>query len=367
MIFKRSTAFAGALIASALALTACSSGDTGQATQRESASGVAENGSTGDITAMCGDKPAKVGFLKSAGGNTWVLQAAAEFEDEASKCDNITDALFSQAIGDQQKAISDISSFVAQGVNVLVISADYGVAELPAIKKATDAGVQVVTILGDAGGQRGTDFLESVAFDTDAIGEAWASFLNEKVRSGTVAFLGGTPGNETSTAFFGSFQKAMEQYPDIKIVDNRVQDTNWDPVMRRKVMAGLLAKNGRIDAIVSDFNAPDIGALQAYDDAGMERPVVASITGSNQLNCDWADNPYPYMTLGQTSSLTRLALRIGLAAYQGEDNTEPTAVLPKPFVYEPDGDAPTCSADYPLDADLTADLNPDQLSALFAK
>ncbi|MCW2767875.1 MAG: periplasmic binding domain protein [Nocardioides sp.] len=366
MNLKRSTTIACVLAASLAALSACSSGDTTDATQRESASGVAENGSSGDITTQCGDKPAKVGYLKSAGGNTWVLQSAAEFQSEAAKCDNITDALFSQAIGDQQKAISDISSFVAQGVNVLVISADYGVAELPAIKKATAAGVQVVTILGDAGGQRGTDFLESVAFDTDAIAESWASFLDEKVGSGTVAFLGGTPGNETSTAFFGSFQKAMEQYPDIKIVDNRVQDTNWDPVLRRKVMAGLLSKNGRIDAIVSDFNAPDMGALQAYDDAGMERPVVASITGSNQLNCDWADNPYPYMTLGQTSSLTRLALRIGLAAYEGVDNTEPTAVLPKPFTYEPDGNAPTCNTDFPPDADLTADLTQEELTALFS-
>lgn len=367
MIPNRSTTIACMLAVSLTALAACSSGKTATATKREPTSGFQENGSAGDITALCGDKPVKVGYLKSAGGNTWVLQSAAEFKAEAAKCHNISDALFSQAINDQQKAISDISSFVAQGVNVLVISADYGVAELPAIKKATAAGVHVVTVLGDAGGQRGTDFDESVTFDTTYLTQAWADYVNEKVKKGTVAFLGGTPGNETSTSFFTAFQKAMKKYPAIKIVDDRVQDTNWDPVMRRKVMAGLLAKNGRIDAIVSDFNAPDIGALQAYDDAGMKRPVVASITGSNQLNCDWAGKPYSYLTMGQTSSLTRLALRIGLAAYEGKTNGESASVRPKSFTYEPGGTAPTCNKSYPLDADLTADLTPDELSKLFTK
>jgi ribose transport system substrate-binding protein len=130
-------------------------------------------------------------------------------------------------------------------------------------------------------------------------------------------------------------------------------------------MAGLLSNYGRIDAVVSDFNAPDIGALQAYDEAGMERPIVASITPSNQLACDWEEKPYPWLTFGSTSSLPRLALRIGLAAYEGIENTESADVLPVPLEYSPDGEAPDCNPDFPLDADLTADLSQSELQTLF--
>lgn len=372
MVHSRSTSRAlvvGAM-AALLALAGCSSGNTGAATPgatREADTGTVESGS-GDITAYCGETPAKVAYLKSAGGNTWVLQSGAEFLDEASKCDNIQDPKFSQQIGDQQAAIADLASVVAQGYNVVVISADYGAAELPGIQAATEAGVEVVTILGDAGGTPGQDFLEAVVFDQEAIAQAWAEFLVEQLPDGgTVAYLGGTAGNETSTGFFAAFQEAIAEHPEFEIVDDRIQDTNWDPVERRQVMAGLLANHGRIDAIVSDFNAPDIGALQAYDEAGMERPVVASITPSNQLACDWEENPYPWLTFGETSSLPRLALRIGLAAFEGIENTESPNVLPAALEYLPDGEQPTCNEDFPLDADLTANLTQAQLEELFAE
>jgi len=364
----RTTAVAAAGLAGVSLLAACSTSTAPAATSSRSAtSGFQQGGSAGDITKLCGTKPMKVGFLKSVGGNSWVLQAAAEFKDEASKCSNISTALFSQAINDQQKAISDISSFVAQGVNVLVISADYGVAELPAIRKATQAGVKVVTVLGNAGGTPGKDFVDAVTFDTDYIGKTWAAFLDQQVKSGTVAFLGGTPGNETSTQFFGSFQKAMKAYPSIKIVENRVQDTNWDPALRKKVMTGLLAKYGRIDAIASDFNGPDTGAIQAYAAAGIKLPVVTSITSSNAIGCDWAKTPYSFDVMGSTSSMTRLALRIGVAAYEGTTDTESSSLRPKPFEYLPGGKAPDCNQALPPDADLSADLTPAQLTQLFSK
>jgi ribose transport system substrate-binding protein len=349
-------------------LAACSSKSTpATGTSRTATSGAQQAGSSGDITKLCGTKPMKVGFLKSVGGNSWVLQAAAEFKDEAKKCSNISTALFSQAINDQQKAISDINSFVAQGVNVIVISADYGAPELPAIRKATQAGVKVVAILGDAGGKAGTDFVDSVNFDTDYIGKSWAAFLNTHVKTGTVAFLGGTPGNATSTSFFASFQKAMRAYPKIKIVENRVQDTNWDPAVRKKVMAGLLAKYGRTDAIASDFNGPDTGALQAYAAANMKPPTVVSITSNNAIGCSWAKTSYPFEVMNQTSSMTRLALRIGVAAYEGTTDSESALLRPKPADYLPGGKAPACNPALPPDADLSANLSPAQLSALFGK
>jgi ribose transport system substrate-binding protein len=369
LVRPRSIAVLTASVAVA-ALAGCSSASPSGSSTTSSGTGASSGSSSGssDISAYCGSKPAKVAFLKSSGGNTWVLQAAAEFKDEAAKCKNITSVNFAQEIGDQQKAIADITSAVAQGTNVIVIQADYGAPELPALRAATQAGVKVVPIIGTASGKVGTDFAAAALFDTGAIGKTWADFLHKQLPAGgNVAYIGGTPGNETSKDFFGAFQKAASSYSNLKIVGGGIQYANWDPVENRKVMAGLLSKYGKIDAVVSDFNAPNIGVLQAYDDAKIARPIIASITPSNQLACDWQGKPYPWLTLGQTSSLPRLALRIGMGAYEGITNTEKPTVLPKPLEYTPNGQKPTCNKSYPQDADLTANLTPQQLQKLFQK
>ena len=362
LVRRRSITYAVAATAAViLALSGCSTATGGGGTD----TGTTTSSDSSDITDYCGDKPAKVTFLKSVGGNTWVLQAAAEFLDEASKCPNVT-ASFAQQFGDQQKAIADITSAVAQGTNVIVIQADYGAPQLPALRAATEAGVKVVQIIGTAGGTEGTDYYAATLFDTAAIGQTWADFIHEQLPDGgNVAYIGGTPGNETSTYFFNDFQKGLAKYDNLTILGDGIQYANWDPVENRKVTAGLISKYGQIDAIVSDFNAPNIGVLQAFDDAGVARPIITSITPSNQLACDWLENPYPWLTLGGTSSLPRLALRIGLGAYEGIENEEPRNVLPEPLAYTPDGEQPTCNPDFPPDADLSADLTEEQLIELF--
>jgi ribose transport system substrate-binding protein len=362
-----------ALALVALVAAGCGSSDeqsasTGEAAPVSKNAGVQQSGKAGDITSVCGTKPVVVGYLKSAGGNTWVTQSAAEFQDEASKCPNIKEAKFEQAINDQQKAISDINSFVSQGVNVIVISADYGAAELPAIRKATQAGVKVVTILGNAGGKPGTDFVDSVVFDTDYIGQQWADFIHKQLPDGgKVTYLGGTPGNETSNAFFAGVKKGLQKYPNLKLVPDRINDTNWDPAQKQKVMTGLLSKYGRIDAVVTDFNGTDAGVIEAYKKAGMKPPVFASITPSNEIGCQWREDPYPFIVSGETSSMTRLALRLGMAAEEGIKTNEPGLLRPKAFEYTPDGTQMPCDKSFPPDADLTADLTPEQLKELFGK
>jgi ribose transport system substrate-binding protein len=357
-----------ALVAAGVAGCGSSGSTSSSATPQTKNKGAQVNGAAGDVASVCGSKPLTVGYLKSVGGNSWVTQSAAEFKDEATKCPNISKALFSEAINDQQKAISDINSFVSQGVKVLVISADYGAPELPAIRKATKAGVKVVTILGNAGGAPGTDFVDSVVFDTAWIGKQWADYLHKQLPSGgKVAYLGGTPGNETSTAFYAGVSEAMKAYPNLKWATKTWIPTDWDPAKKQKAMTGLLAKNGRIDAVVTDFNGTDTGILPAYKSAGKKPPVMVSITPNNAIGCQWQKTPYPLMTMGQTSSMPRLALRLGLAAHNGTTDSEASQLRPKPLVFQPGGTKAPCDTKYPPDADLTANLTADQLNAIFKK
>ena len=327
-----------------------------------------EAGSAGDVTTVCGDKPLKVAYLKGIGGNSWVTQSAAEFKDEASKCPNIQDAIFKEAINDQQKAIADINSTVAQGVDVMVIAAEYGPPQLPAIKKATRSGAKVVTILGDAGGKAGQDFEESVLFDTEWIGQQWAEYIKKQLpKGGKMLYLGGTPGNATSVSFYGGIKEALADSPEYKWVTDDWQATNWDPAEKQKTITAMLAKHGRIDVVVSDFNATDTGVVPAYKEEGFKPPVITSITSNNSIGCQWRKDPYPFMVMGQTSSMPRLALRIGLAAANDIETDEAPSLRPRPDVFEPGGEKAPCDKSLPPDADLSADLTPEQLDELFSK
>ena len=98
----------------------------------------------GDITPLCGTKPMIVGVSDGYGGNTWRKTGLAEVKDELSRCKNVKRVIYSNANGDPQKANSDINSMVAQGVNVLIMLPDFGAVQLPAMRAAMKAGVEVV-------------------------------------------------------------------------------------------------------------------------------------------------------------------------------------------------------------------------------
>src|SRR3990170_3556785 len=107
----------------ALVATACGGDEAGETGSTGPATGSATGAGevvAGDITTMCGTKPMKVGVFDGFGGNSWRKITLAEIEDEASKCPNITEVIYTDGQGDQQKTISNINGLVAQGVNVLI-------------------------------------------------------------------------------------------------------------------------------------------------------------------------------------------------------------------------------------------------------
>ena len=63
--------------------------------------------------------------------------------------------------------------------------------------------------------------------------------MNNQVKSGNIAFLGGFPGNPLSDGWQKCEQPALN--PNIKVVAN--EPTNWDPSKVQQVVAGILAKH----------------------------------------------------------------------------------------------------------------------------
>ena len=69
---------------------------------------------------------------------------------------------------------------------------------IPVMKEATDAGIPVATYAWGYVSDPGKNYLTVVGEDTCALGKVYADVMNNQVKSGNIAFLGGFPGNPLS-------------------------------------------------------------------------------------------------------------------------------------------------------------------------
>ena len=230
-----------------------------------------------DMKEFCGTKKIKVALSDGYGENSWRKITRAEFEDEAAKCPNITEVRYTNGQGNPQKQISDIQGLIAQKFDVILVYPDGGEAILKAMTQATQAGAAVVTY--DVGehfpGTRGKDYLDVTTESLTGVGRTLAEWTVKQLNgSGNVIVLGGTPGNPTSAAMAIGWKEVFDKAPGIKVLEGPV-DTNWDPAESQRVMASMLAKYPKIDAVMSDYGLGSMGALRAFVAAGRRDPALA--------------------------------------------------------------------------------------------
>jgi ribose transport system substrate-binding protein len=322
---------------------------------------------------VCGSKPIRVALVDGFGGNSWRRITRAEYEDEAKKCPNIKEVLYSDGQNNPQKTISDIQSLVAQGVEAIVVFPDAGPAMLPAIRAAHKAGVAIVAYTASPGGKPGMDYLDFIAPNTPSDGATWAKWVAKTLNGqGKVVFLGGTPGNLQSQAELEGIKKVFADYPKIELLGGGPVDTNWDPAETQRVVSGLLTRYPEIDAIISDYGGGSVGGIRAFINA--KRPLVPwAANDANEFACLWQENKganpnYQMMTVSSRTWLVRVALRKAVAKAEGVDDPEPS-IVNQPVVEDSTDPKlpPKCDSSLPPDAIFSSQLPADKLKAVFAK
>jgi ribose transport system substrate-binding protein len=281
-----------------------------------------------NISKYCGTKEIRVAFSDGWGGNYWRQITRAEFEDEASKCKNIKEVRYTDGEFKAEKQIADIRGLIAQKFDVIIVFADTGVAQLKVMRQAADAGIAVVPFsTGDAPfGTMGTDYLVRVTETQIGLGKMLAEWMVKTLGGkGNVIVHGGTPGNPMTSSQAVGWREVFAKNPGIKVLEGPV-DTNWDPALAQKVTAAAIAKYDKIDGMMAETTGP----IRAFLAAGRPIPAWAG-QDLNELSCLWQDHhtAHPTFKLATASAhtwLARLALRKGLAAVNGIDNTEPSLI-----------------------------------------
>nr|WP_319250927.1 substrate-binding domain-containing protein [uncultured Celeribacter sp.] len=168
---------------------------------------------------------------------------------------------------DLSKQLADVEDFIVKGVDVIVISPVDSQGVLPAIMKAQNAGIKVITVDVPATGVDVTSYIGTDNYTGGVrAGELMAAQLNEE---GQVAIID-YPTVQSVVARIDGFKKAMEDFPNIEIV---AQQTGITRAEALAVAQNMLQANPDIDGIFGFGDDAALAAAVAVKSAGLQDQV----------------------------------------------------------------------------------------------
>lgn len=318
-----------------------------------------------DVPSWCGPKKATIALLDGYGGNSWRQVTTASGKQTVSLCPSITSYEYADGQGDTQKSISDIKSMAAKGVDALVVFGDAGPAVLPAITSVYKSGKVIVPYRVNVGGEEGKNYSKFIGSSFEDDGKAWGTWIKSILpKGGNILFLSGPAGNSQGLDELKGMKSVLgEEYKFVNPEPFAV--TNWDPALTQKVLTAEIAKNDKIDVIVSDFGPSLVGALPLFTKQGKSIPALATSDG-NSLGCFWQEqsptNPdFKLFTVATGNDNVRLAVEWAVALATG--GTPPAENIFKAPVFEDSvsgkPNAVQCRKDLPGAIYLSSEL-PDE-------
>jgi ribose transport system substrate-binding protein len=274
-----------------------------------------------DVPSWCGPKKATIALLDGYGGNSWRQVTTASGKQTVELCPSITKYEYADGQGDTQKSISDIKSMAAKGVDALVVFGDAGPAVLPAITSVYKSGKVIVPYRVVVGGKEGKNYSKFIGSSFVEDGKSWGNWIKGILpKGGNILFLSGPAGNSQGLDELKGMKEVLgKEYKFVNPAPFAV--TNWDPALTQKVLTAEIAKNAKIDVIVSDFGPSLVGALPLFEKEGKSIPALATSDG-NSLGCFWQDNheknpDFKLFTVATGNDNVRLAVEWAVALATG--------------------------------------------------
>ena len=225
------------------------------------------------------DKKIKIGFSQCTMNHPWrvaMVDGNRKYAEE-----NYKDVEFIATDGQNNasKQSSDIEDLIAQKVDVLIVSPLQSDALTPAVKKAMDAGIKVVT----ADRKVETPVTLHIGGGNIVIGTLNASYLNTKLNGkGNIIEIQGTAGASATVDRDKGFRDELAKYPGLKITATQYADYLREPAM--KFMEDTLQRfgPGEIQAVFAHNDEMALGALKAIEAAGRKDILIVSADGQNE-------------------------------------------------------------------------------------
>ena len=269
-MFKKLTAVTLSLALAAASLVGCSNVKGTNAGAGTTAAASDQSG--GGQTASAGQKY-KIAFIVKS------LQSAffINMTEAAEKCgQDYADKISVEIMAPQtpfniEEQIQLVEQCITNKMDAIVIAPCDSEGIVPAIKKANDAGILVVTANTKANGGDIVSYVGAQNFD---VGYRLATALFEKLGGqGKVILIEGKAGNSTSEERAEGFKEALKEYPGIELLAS--QPADWDRASAMTVMENCLQTYDQIDGVLTLTKDMGLGTIEAIKSAGRDKEIVS--------------------------------------------------------------------------------------------
>ena len=226
----------------------------------------AEKAKAVDTTPFKTDKAdLKIGFADVGLVNSWHVQALGEAKQVADKLG--VELIVAESDGDATKQISDVEDLMARGLDALVLAPNSPEAMVPIVERANASGIPVILWGSDV---KTDKYTSKVIADDGFFGISGATQLVKDMGGkGKIVMLRGIAGNSVETA---RYEGAMSVFKEAGVEVLAEQFADWAQDKGKSLTENLLAAYPEIDGVWSSGGASTLGAMQAYDEAGV--PLV---------------------------------------------------------------------------------------------
>jgi D-xylose transport system substrate-binding protein len=202
----------------------------------------------------------------------WKTDEAA-IKTELAKSGDIY--ISTDAQGSADKQLKDIDTLISKGANVIMVLAQDNEAILPAIIKARDSNVRVISydrLIEDP-------WAFYISFDNKEVGRLQAQIVYRTIKKGNFAFIKGSPTDPNADLLFqgqmeilgkaiksGAIKNVGEQYTE-----------SWKPdIAQRNMEEILVANENKINAVVASNDGTAGGAVAAVTAVGLAGRIPVS-------------------------------------------------------------------------------------------
>lgn len=170
-----------------------------------------------------------------------------------------------------------IDDAVAQKFDVLVIETISQKAVIPALTRAKNAHIPVITVIAQYPDNEAQDlFVTYVGEDSRTLGQRAGEALGQAlVKAGRipakVAALVGTQSEGTGSLRTEGFKAALAKFPGVELVV--LEDVQWNPAKAEQAFGQILARFGGTSGLDAVYGMNDVvanGAVQAAESAGVK-------------------------------------------------------------------------------------------------
>lgn len=257
-----------------------------------------------------GKKALVIGFSQVGSESSWRTSFSESVKAEAAR--RGIDLKFSDAQQKQENQIKAIRSFIAQGVDAIVVAPVVETGWKPVLVEAKRAGIPVVIVDRNMALDDDSLFLTRIASDFVEEGRKAARWLMEAT-GGTcnIVELQGTVGATAAIDRMAGFKEVISAYPDAKII--RSQTGEFTRSKGKEVMEAFLkAEQGgkNICAVWAHNDEMALGAVLAIKEAGLNPGKDILI-----VSVDAVPDIFKAMADGDTNATVELSPHMGGPAF----------------------------------------------------